>query len=143
MVKKLSLVLFLLVQTSCVVLLPFVEDDSVEIQQESVCKAHTEYRAPIRINKIDFALRNLRSNNDATRTSAATDLGFYGDNRPMVVEALKTASWKDRSKWVRRAAVKSLYKLAGRDAIPSLKVALRDSDPWVVHSAQQALAKLR
>lgn len=141
--KRILLALFLLSQSACFVILPFVEQDQSAVEQPPLsCKIAQEQKIA-KINPVDKALKNLTSINDAVRTTAATELGFIGQARPDVLIALKTATWKDRSKWVRRAAVKSVYKLAGRDAIPTLKNALKDKDPWVVHSAQRALAMLK
>lgn len=143
MLRKTLIAIFLLSQTACFVLLPFVEQDSVAKQEEPLsCQLEEQKQKVVRVNPVDKALKNLTSYNDAVRTTAATELGYLGVPRADVLEALRTATWKDRSKWVRRAAVKSVSKLAGKNAIPTLKNALKDRDPWVVHSAKQSLARL-
>ena len=85
----------------------------------------------------------LHSSDPAERTCAATDMGTLlrppSELIPPLVQALK----HDQSKWVRRAAAKSLGKIGSRAAIQPLTEALNDKDQWVVHSAANALRSLR
>lgn len=100
-------------------------------------------RASDQGRRVLMLLAQLQSNDPAARTCAVTDLGFLPTHRAQIVPPLSRAVVHDKSKWVRRAAVKSLAKIAPREAIPLLEVALRDSDRWVQHSAARALAQLR
>lgn len=87
-------------------------------------------------------VRQLQSGNAAERTCAATDLGSLRLNRSELFTYLAFALRNDESKWVRRAAAKSLGKLGLAKAIAPLTEALKDSDHWVAHSAANALRLL-
>ena len=143
--NRLFTLLFLLIQTSCFVLVPFIKQDSQPQDRARLTRRNDFSACSIvrytRTSRIQQELRNLEHHRDAVRSTAATELGFIGHGRPDVIKALKTATWKDPSKWVRRAAVKSLYKLQGKASIPTLKNALKDKDPWVVHSARNLIHK--
>jgi hypothetical protein len=88
-------------------------------------------------------VRQLKNPDPAKRTCAATDLSRLnrssGDLIPHLVRALRT----DNSKWVRRAAVKSLGRIGTRAVIAPLTAALNDRDRWVAHSAANALQGVR
>ena len=143
MIKKILIIILLFSQTALYMILPFVEQyNNYQEEQKLSCKIKKQEKL-VKADPVAQALANLRNSSDATRTTAATELGFIGFGRVDVIEALKVSTWKDPSKWVRRAAVKSMYKLAGKGAIPTLRNALKDKDPYVVHSAQRALVMLR
>lgn len=93
--------------------------------------------------KLLTLLAALSSADAATRTCAVTDLGFLPHFRHEIVPPVSHAVVNDESKWVRRAAVKTLAKVASADAIPLLRRALTDRDRWVQHSAAKALERLR
>ena len=147
MLKSIMLIFFLLFQTSCFVFVPFIKQDGKYLEKTnsgygselsrnlSTCKLVEQTRP----SNIQVALSNLYHERDAIRASAATELGLIAHGRPAVIKSLREATWKDRSKWVRRAAVKAIYKLEGRKAFPTLRNALKDKDPWVVHSARNIL----
>ena len=125
--------------------MPFIKQDGKYLEKTrsnsgygselSKCKLVEQTRP----SRIQIALSNLYHERDAIRASAATELGFIAQGRPGVAKSLREATWKDRSKWVRRAAVKAIYKLEGRKAFPTLRNALKDKDPWVAHSAKNIL----
>lgn len=86
-------------------------------------------------------LNRLRAGNAAERTNAATDLGVLGFTHPKVGAALVGALKRDESKWVRRAAAKSIARLRIPDAVSALRAAANDRDEYVAHSAQEALRR--
>jgi len=88
-------------------------------------------------------IAQLQRGSAAERTCAATDLGSLRSNKNELLSYLAFALRNDESKWVRRAAAKSLGKLRLTAAIAPLTEALKDSDRWVAHSAANALAALR
>ena len=135
-------------------LLPFVESDKDSLQKNSSCPynaktrivgdARPEVSYHSEVDEVDRLIDNLtRGSNDVVRTHAATDLGQSGDSSTRVLNALSSAMRNDSSKWVRRAAVKSLEKVGGSRAIPYLQQATRDRNKWVAHSAQKALNRLK
>lgn len=85
----------------------------------------------------------LQSDNAARRTCAATDMAQLKKRQNEVILHLSHALRFDASKWVRRAAAKSLGKIGTRDVIGPLTAALSDRDKWVAHSAANALQRLR
>jgi len=149
MFKLISLTLILLFQSSCFVFVPFIKQDGLSsnvkgyqrlLKREkgkelSSCLLNEQKRP----DKVQVALSNLNHERDAVRATAVTELGFIAHGRPGIIKVLREATWKDPSKWVRRAAVKAIYKLEGKRAYPTLRNALRDKDPWVVHSAKNLL----
>lgn len=84
----------------------------------------------------------LNNSDDAIRTQAVTEVAEYGITEDSVIAKINEMAIHDKSKWVRRASVKTLAKTLGREALPTLKLASHDSDPWVRHSAQKAIIKL-
>lgn len=87
-------------------------------------------------------LTQLRNGTPAERTWAATDLGRLRRPHTELIPPLARALRSDDSKWVRRAAARSLGRLGSRSAVPPLREALRDRDRWVAHSAANALSQL-
>ena len=146
MFKIISLMLVLLLQSSCFVFVPFIKQDGLSSNLNRQGRYHREL-SPCLLNqqkrpsKIQIALLNLNHSRDAVRTTAVTELGVIAHGRPGVVKLLREATWRDPSKWVRRAAVKAVYKLEGKKSYPTLRNALKDKDPWVVHSAKNLLNK--
>ena len=88
-------------------------------------------------------LEQLRSTNAAQRTCAATDLGRIDGRRNETVAHLSFILKNDSSKWVRRAAAKSLGRIGTREVVAPLTAALSDRDKWVAHSAANALQQVR
>ncbi len=88
-------------------------------------------------------LNQLESPNDAQRTRAVTDLIYLNERDEDIISKLESMVVTDESKWVRRAAVKALAKLSGKESLTTLKFAKKDQDQWVRHSATEAIKKLR
>lgn len=88
-------------------------------------------------------INQLKSGNAAERTCAATDLAQMRGRRDESIRHLSYALRNDQSKWVRRAAAKSLGKIGTSAVIAPLTAALRDRDKWVAHSAANALSNAR
>lgn len=92
--------------------------------------------------KLKLLVEQLHSGDPVVRTHAATDLGMMGRSATSAIDDLARAVRHDQSKWVRRAAVKSLGKIGTNAAQAPLRDALRDSNKWVAHSAERALRRL-
>jgi hypothetical protein len=93
--------------------------------------------------RVDVLVLQLKHENDAARTNAATDLGQMGPQAHQAVPPLINALKHDKSKWVRRAAAKSLPKISRRsNVVDALEQATRDRNKWVAHSASRALSKM-
>jgi len=99
--------------------------------------------AAYRTKKVQALVHQLQHGNDALRTSAATDLGNLNQMHSQVIPHLASALTNDKSKWVRRAAAKSLGHLGSQQGVAPLKKALSDRDKWVAHSAANALNRLK
>lgn len=93
--------------------------------------------------RVAMLVKQLRSGSEVSRTHAATDLGRMGKSAKGAIDDLSNSLRYDESKWVRRAAVKSLAKISGNSVVAPLTFALNDNNPWVVHSAKNALRKVR
>lgn len=88
---------------------------------------------------------SIKDKDEAVRISAARDLGkVTGGDVPNAIRALIEAL-KDDSAYVRKTAVMSLgtHGANARDAVPSLQIALKDSDEGVRLEAQDALKKIQ
>jgi hypothetical protein len=160
-----ALALLGLFLNGCVVLVPFIESDGGQVSPRADCPlsnlseptyvpAVIHYYVPPRDTtvrgltiaekralKIDKLVRDLKHPKDVVRTHAASDLGSLKARG--AIGPLAYALKNDRSKWVRRAAAKSLGKIGARAAKPALQRALHDRNKWVAHSAANAIKKLR
>lgn len=149
--------LFFLSLNSCALTLITEPDDFARREMEksygsnNYCAksgANACYEKPshlrVRSNLKDSSLYyQLDSPNDAQRTRAVTELLHLNDNNPDVISKLESLVVTDDSKWVRRASVKALAKLSGRDSLSTLKYAKKDKDKWVRHSATEAIKNLK
>jgi len=93
--------------------------------------------------RLQILVSQLRDQSDVVRTHAASDLGLLGPYAAPAVQQLAYALVNDSSKWVRRAAARSLGKIGESSAAKALRRALSDRNKWVAHSAQRALWKIR
>jgi len=162
LIKLSTIAIFLSVSTQgCVLLLPFIDmDKSAELSSGGVSTCPYKRNAetgiavgdvsaqslsftPRTLDNTSQLIESLSNGTEVARTHAATDLGMSRENGTRVIEALARATQVDRSKWVRRAAVKSLEKVGGRNAIPHLRQAAKDRNKWVAHSAKKALQRLQ
>lgn len=87
-------------------------------------------------------LRRLRDESAAVRTNAATELAGIRPTSKEIEPALVEALRNDPSKWVRRAAARTLGRLRLRTAESALRTAVSDRDHWVAHSATEALKRI-
>ncbi len=94
-------------------------------------------------DKINFYIQQLSSASDATRAGAATQLGMLGYHAKPAVSNLEYSAIHDSSKWVRRASVKSLYKIGSHTSYRVFEKAKNDSDYYVKTAAEQAINKWR
>jgi hypothetical protein len=85
----------------------------------------------------------LKNPDAAKRTCAATELASLNRNKGDLIPHLVHALRYDQSKWVRRAAAKSLGKIGSKDVIQPLMQAQNDRDKWVAHTATNALQQAR
>ena len=88
-------------------------------------------------------VHQLKNGDEVVRTAAASDLGMMGSYARPAVSELSYALQHDRSKWVRRAAARSLGKIGSKDGIPALQHAVRrDANKYVAHSAERSLRRI-
>jgi len=139
--------------SSCIVLLPFIEEHHTEsdIQNRNPQRIYSpsesiagSAKAKRRSRKFDLYLRQLDDPKDTVRTSAASYLGFMGPGAEDAVPAL-IARLDDPSKFVRRAAAKALGRIRSGNpaAANGLKRASKDRDPYVAATAASALKQLQ
>ncbi|HQH27297.1 MAG TPA: HEAT repeat domain-containing protein, partial [Oligoflexia bacterium] len=94
--------------------------------------------------RVNLLIKQLKHNDAAVRTNAATDLGAIGPGAHDAIEPLAQAARDDSSKWVRRAAVKSLPRISsGPRVVDVLAAACNDKDRWVAQSAEKVLRRMR
>lgn len=131
--------------TSCVALVPFIESEPAPAC--ATCGVRTEVNysnTPTRSmtasqrqrGYMRYYMLQLQNPNPAARATAATTLGEYGRvAEPAVPQLLRALH--DENKFVRRAAVKALPKIAPESAAvqTGIRAAKQDKDPWVAHSA--------
>ena len=137
--------------------MPFTEPDSqakgeVSMDCPSIsCSKRSQYRDPktkayVKQENQEVAklMKLLNAKSDAVRTNASTDLGMLGSKASNAVPTLEGLAKNDPSKWVRRSAVKSLYKIGSPSSLAVLKeVSKDDSNMFVRESASNALAKMQ
>ncbi len=99
-------------------------------------------RADKRKVKLSKLIRQLKADTAVARTHAASDIGFMGPYAVHAVGPLAFALRHDDSKWVRRAAAKSLGKIGSEEVVAPLRRALNDRNKWVAHSAGNALRRV-
>lgn len=93
--------------------------------------------------RVKLLIHQLNHKDPAARTNAATDLGQLGPKAESAIGPLVHALHYDKSKWVRRAAAKSLPKISRNPTVyTALQRATKDSNKWVAHSASRALGSM-
>lgn len=121
----------------------YEKQKSVCQKNSGVCYARkTKNNRRYKFNE-EYYLEKLENSNDAYRTRAATEVAEAGITNSKIISKLDYLALNDSSKWVRRASVKALAKLQGKQAINTLSLAEKDKDPWVRHSAKLAKNKLK
>lgn len=113
------------------VLLELVDDQDVEVRK-TVAEACSWFVSETVRNGLE---RLISDSDQSVRVSAALALGWHG---PAALELLRKAS-QDEGPEVRRATMQALGRVASREAISQLGLALRDSDYLVRESAASAL----
>ena len=151
-------ILFCCLLNSCVALVPLIEKKQEDLSKQDSVLAEQ----PVKLSKISTrkilvrkkkpadiirqktlrAVKRLKNPSDVVRTHAASDLGDIGPKASIAIESLSRAVKHDKSKWVRRAAVKALGKIGGTKVIAILRLALRDRNKWVAHSAANILRRM-
>lgn len=96
-------------------------------------------RGSLRNIPLEREFEGLTSNSDVVRTRSATSLGLMGKEALPALSKLEHLAIHDKSKWVRRASVKSLGKIGEKSSHNILKKASKDSDPYVRMTADTAL----
>ena len=104
--------------------------------------ARTVSRTPSKETQVQRLVKQLQAETDVARTHAASDLGTLGLTARKAVVPLAYVLRHDESKWVRRAAAKSLGKIGTPEVVEPLRRATQDRDKWVAHSARNALTKV-
>ena len=157
--RSIFLLSFCLALNGCFLAVPYIETDR-QARECKVCnqtasvtsltdRSETEPRliarkGPLRRGAGFSELTDkLVNGNEIERTHAAFELGEDGQKASGALPLLSNAIRYDRSSWVRRAAVKAVEKIDPAAAQKILPTALGDSDRWVVHSARNALRRLR
>lgn len=136
--------------SSCIVLVPFTENEGVKetsstpYQQYSNPRYNLNPKKNSKINQeVQIYIQQLKDKKDTVRTAAASYLGMMG---PAAKEAIPDLiiSLNDSSKYVRRACARALGNIGtdARVSLTQLKMATKDKDPWVAHSAQNAIKKI-
>lgn len=116
------------------------KNDAVRSEQISVPRGP---RLSKRERKLRLLLSQLQNGDEIVRTHAASDLGMMGRHARSAVDELARALRFDSSKWVRRAAARSLGKIGSPQGIPALQRAVQnDRNKYVAHSAQRSLQRL-
>ena len=112
-------------------------------REESVSAEHflTKILGGIRDERaVSLLLRALESKNWHIRSRAIEVLGLL-QNRG-ALEPIRKAVTDDVDEEVRRAAALALVRIAGREALPELLLALQDNDDWVREDAADLLGSL-
>lgn len=162
----LSFILFFFMQSSCALLLITEPDErTLKFQEKSAkgksctsCKdskntkerdaqkgfsasqdRYKKSQSAKAISRYRYQLKSARS--DAARTRAATELGMYDSLALDAVPDLEHAAINDKSKWVRRASIKSLYKIGSHSSLGVIRTATKDRDHYVKKSAEEAMNK--
>jgi hypothetical protein len=89
---------------------------------------------------VSLLLKALGEGNWHIRTRAVGVLGLLRNRRAL--EPVRKAVTDDVDEEVRRAAAAALVRIAGREALPELLLALQDDDDWVREDAAQLLGDL-
>jgi HEAT repeat protein len=89
-------------------------------------------------------LQALKSDNEAARIVAAEDLGEPSQADVKQAVSALTEAVKDKSPYVRAAAIRSLAKIGpeARPAVPAIQKALKDPDDGVRLAAEKALKEI-
>lgn len=88
-------------------------------------------------------LQKLDDPNPAARTRAVTEVAEHNFNSDVIIKKVEAMAQGDESKWVRRAAVKSLSKISGIRSKNTIASACNDKDEWVRHSAKKVMLELK
>ncbi len=89
---------------------------------------------------VSLLLRALREDHFLYRQRAAEVLGLLKSQRALEpIRALITDDWQED---VRMAAAEALVQIAGRDALPTILLALQDNHDWVRDDAAGLLGQL-
>ncbi len=116
---------------------------SAALRSRSAPQPRRSPRLSKRARKLSLLLRQLERGDEIVRTHAASDLGMMGSYASPAVDELGRALRFDSSKWVRRAAARSLGKIGSRQGIPALQRAVQsDRNKYVAHSAQRSLQRI-
>jgi hypothetical protein len=102
-------------------------------------RINSSKRGSLRNIPLEREYEGLSSKSDAARTRSATSFGLMGKEAIPALSKLEHLAIHDKSKWVRRASVKSLGKIRENSSYNILKKASKDSDPYVRMSAEAAL----
>jgi HEAT repeat protein len=110
-------------------------------QQLSTEAFLTKILGGVRDNRaVSLLLRALADNNLAIQPRIIKILGFLQSRRAL--EPIRRAVTDDSDFYVRLAATAALVRIAGREALPEVVLALQDDDHWVREDAAWLLIEL-
>ncbi len=89
---------------------------------------------------VSLLLRALKEEHFLIRQRATEVLGLLKSRRAL--EVIRAAVTDDEHSEVRRTAAAALAEIAGREALPTLLLALQDNDDWVRDDAADLLGQL-
>jgi len=113
-----------------------VQQELASLREEEGAGAEEPAPAPTINTAVRELIQELKSEDEAERSQAASRLGDVGDTEAVsaLIEALKDDAWI-----VRARAAQSLGKLGELRAVPALAEALGDTQEGVIHDALEAL----
>jgi HEAT repeat protein len=143
----------LLMQSSCILGLITEPDEKARQSMAALaynspcsrlasCKKNPSNQKRYKLSENKY-LERLEDTNPAVRTRAVTEVAEFNYSSDEIIAKLERMASNDESKWVRRAAVKSLSKISGNRSKNIISSACSDEDEWVRHSAKKAMLKLK
>jgi hypothetical protein len=140
-----GLLILILLMSACAFEPPKVSDRNTSLLYvpRSARKSAPSRRTLTYDQKIAALIVQLRSDDPAERTRAATELGTKGPGARKAIGQLSQVLWFDQNKWARRASAKALGRIGGKRAENALLRGIHDNDKWVRHSTAKALQLLR
>lgn len=155
--KSIGMLLICSMLSACV-LIPFTTPDkqalgdadkecaifSCKGEKRKFSKSQAIHSSKKKDRKVEGLISKLHSDSDVIRTHASTDLGNMGSRAFGAVPKLEYLARNDKSKWVRRSAVKALSKIGSPGSIQVIRdVSDTDSNSYVRESATNALSKFK
>jgi hypothetical protein len=149
----LTIALILLVQSGCILSLITEPDEKAKQSMTKLaynspcsrlnsCSKNIPHKKRYKLSENKYLIQ-LEDQNSAVRTRAVTEIAEFGYSSEEVIAKIEKMASQDESKWVRRAAVKSLTKISGSRSKSIIASACNDKDEWVRYSAKKAMLQLK